>query len=164
MALDLSILAPTGKVYVSFLRRYILKAYELIPRTSLRELSVALVGETRMSELHWMFMKVSGPTDVLSFPLELDSRRRVICGEVVVCVPQARRQARERRIPVGHELLLYVLHGMLHLSGRDDRTVAEFRSMHRIEDRILMQLGIGPIFAANAPTHSRPARRWGARR
>src|SRR4029434_11041288 len=92
------------------------------------------------------FLGISGPTDVLTFPLESDSRGRVMAGEVVICVPYAAREAARRKHPVQHELLLYALHGMLHLCGYDDKTPREFRRIHRTEDMILTQLGVGPVF------------------
>jgi probable rRNA maturation factor len=100
-----------------------------------------------MSELHQQFMGIAGPTDVLTFPLDLDSRGRPTAGEVVVCLPEARRQSKLRNVPVERELLLYALHGLLHLCGYDDRTGADFRAMHRAEDHILTRLGVGPVFA-----------------
>jgi hypothetical protein len=48
---------------------------------------------------------------------------------------------------------------MLHLCGYDDRTDAAFAAMHRTEDRILSQLGVGPVFAPTtsaAPDAARP--------
>jgi probable rRNA maturation factor len=105
-----------------------------------------------MAELHAQFMGIPSPTDVLTFPLDHDEKGSVIAGEVVVCVPEARRQAKARGVAVERELLLYALHGMLHLCGYDDRTDAAFRTMHRTEDRILTQLGVGPVFSAAGDT------------
>lgn len=45
------------------------------------------------------------------------------------------------------ELSLYVAHGTLHLAGYDDRTPREFARMHRREDELLDELGIGRVFA-----------------
>jgi ssRNA-specific RNase YbeY (16S rRNA maturation enzyme) len=47
---------------------------------------------------------------------------------------------------LGRELLLYALHGMLHLCAFDDRTDREFQIMHEREDQILIRLGIGAVF------------------
>lgn len=155
VALDVT--AVTGKRYVSFLRRHLLAAHAIL-RPPLAELSLALVGDARMSALHAQFMGISGPTDVLTFPLEHDARGRVTAGEIVVCVPEAVRRARETNVSVERELLLYALHGLLHLCGYDDRTGPGYRRMHRREDMILTQLGVGPVFAgaASRPTASRP--------
>jgi probable rRNA maturation factor len=134
-----------GKQFASYLRSNLRKAYaELLP--PLQELSIALVGDTEMAALHEQFLGIAGPTDVLTFPLEQDARGRDIAGEVVVCVPEARRQAARNGNSARKEVLLYALHGMLHLSGFDDRTPVGFRKMHRKEDEILKQLGIGPVF------------------
>ena len=111
------------------------------------EISVALVGDRRMSELHERFMGIAGPTDVLTFELEHDGRGRVVAGEVVVCVPHAVRAARRSGVAVRKEVLLYALHGMLHLCGFDDRTDRDFVRMHQREDDILKKLGVGVVFA-----------------
>jgi len=126
----------------------------------LRELSVVLVGDRRVAELHEQFMGIAGPTDVLTFPIDTDAAGNVIAGEVYVCVPEARRQAKSRGIEAKREVLLYALHGMLHLLGYDDRTSRGYRSMHRTEDLILTELGLGPVFApANARANKKGAKR-----
>jgi probable rRNA maturation factor len=84
---------------------------------------------------------------VLTFPVDSDARGRVTAGEVVVCIPEARRQAKARRIPPRLEVLLYALHGMLHLIGYDDSTRRGYQAMHRIEDELMMQLGLRKVFA-----------------
>ena len=134
-----------------YLRRHLRTAHRVV-RAPLQDLSLALVGDRCMADLHERFMGIPGPTDVLTFPLDHDQAGNVVAGEVVVCVPEARRQAKARGIPVERELLLYALHGMLHLCGYDDRTDASFRTMHRTEDRILAQLGVGPVFNAAPPS------------
>jgi probable rRNA maturation factor len=168
--LHVSITAQTGRAFVPFLRSHLVRAHRALlaggdrprRRSGLRELSVALVGDARMSDLHKRFMGIAGPTDVLTFPTETDSRDRVTSGEVVVCVPEAKRQAGARKIPVQHELLLYALHGMLHLLGYDDRTDRAFRVMHHTEDALMSKLGLGPVFAR--PMAPRPAKGQAKRR
>jgi probable rRNA maturation factor len=147
--LNLEVTAETGKAYVPFLREKLLGAHKFL-RPHLKELSLALVNDSTMLRLHQQFMSIRGPTDVLTFPIDEDARGRIISGEVVVCVPEARRQARVMGTPVGHELLLYALHGMLHLCSFDDRTAAGFQEMHRTEDEIFKRLGVGPVFAPEA--------------
>ena len=67
-----------------------------------------------------------------------------------MCVSQAKRVARRVGIPVRRELLLYALHGLLHLIGMDDRRENDCVRMHRMEDRILTRLGVGAVFQAGA--------------
>lgn len=152
-SLSITVEPASARRHTPFLRTH-LKAAHKILRPPLAELSVALVNDSTMSALHAEFMGIAGPTDVLTFPLETDARGRVLSGEVVVCVPEARRRARQEGTRVEHELLLYALHGLLHLAGYDDRTKRAFVKMHRTEDYILEQLGIGPVFAR--PGFARP--------
>ena len=154
----LHISAATGARHAPFLRRNLLRAHAIL-KPALDEMSLALVGDARMAKLHAQFMGIAGPTDVLTFPLDEDARGRVTSGEVVVCVPEARRRAKDHKERPERELLLYALHGMLHLCGFDDRTDRGFARMHRAEDMILTQLGVGPVFhhrsSASAKTRGR---------
>ena len=156
MSFTVTITAETGRAFVPFLREQLRAAHAVLESTvnrrrrlPLREMSLALVNDKRMSALHEQFMGIRGPTDVLTFPIDEDARGRVTSGEVIVCVPQARRAAKRHTIPVRHELLLYAIHGMLHLLGYDDRTARDFATMHRTEDDILTQLGFGPVFSGS---------------
>lgn len=137
--------ARTGRAYLPYLKRQLPRAIALV-KSSPHEISIALVGDAKMAKLHEQFMNIPGTTDVLTFELDHDARGRVTAGEIVICVPYAAREARKRRHTVREELLLYALHGVLHLSGYDDRTDADYRRMHRKEDAVLTALGIGPVF------------------
>lgn len=143
---ELEISAAVGKPYARTLKAQLVKAHALVD-TQLQSLSVALVGDALMSKLHIEFMNIAGPTDVLTFELDHDASGHVTTGEVVICVPEARRQAKEHGTKPEHELLLYAIHGLLHLSGYDDLTEADFLAIHREEDRVLTALNVGPVFA-----------------
>lgn len=143
--LRLTLTASLGKAFVPTLRKHLKAAHALLA-PPLAELSVALVNDRTMSDLHVRFMGIAGPTDVLTFPLDEDDGGNVTAGEVVVCVPEAKRRAKAEGHDAAAEVLLYALHGMLHLCGHDDKTAAGYRRMHRTEDDILAQLGVGPVF------------------
>jgi rRNA maturation RNase YbeY len=143
-SLQIVVHAAIGKDLVPGLRRKLRAAHGLIPRCALRELSLALVPDPQMKRLHKKYLGINSTTDVLTFELDHDSRGRVTGGEVVVCVPQARRQ---RHTNTEGEVLLCALHGMLHLCGFDDKTKRQFAAMHRTEDRLLSRLGVGPVFS-----------------
>jgi probable rRNA maturation factor len=155
--LKLAITAHTGQRAVPYLRTRLRRAHAIL-KPPLRELSLALVGDARMSRLHEQFMGIPGPTDVLTFPLDEDARGRVTSGEVVMCVPEAGRRSKQHGVSLERELMLYALHGLLHLCGYDDRTAGDFRRMHRTEDMILTQLGVGPVFAAKPAAAAEPRR------
>lgn len=142
---ELTITARAGRAHLRFLRKSIRRAHGLL-HSPLRELSIALVGDSQMSVLHERFMNDAAPTDVLTFALDQNGRGKALSGEIVINVAEALRQSRRRGIPLQNELLLYALHGMLHLKGMDDRTDSQYRRMHRLEDRILTKLGVGAVF------------------
>jgi len=102
-----------------------------------RKVVVALVDDPTIARLHKQFLDITGPTDVLSFPP----------GEIVVSADTARREAEARGIRPLHELMLYVVHGALHLAGHDDKRPAERSRMRAAERRVLGELGIGDVFA-----------------
>jgi rRNA maturation RNase YbeY len=143
--LRLKITATSTELCVSILRAGIIDAHKLL-RSPLRELSIVVVPASKMGRIHKQFLNDPSPTDVLTFELEHDSRGRPISGEIVVCSTIARSRAKSLGHPVCHELLLYAIHGLLHLSGFDDRTATGFAAMHAKEDQILTTLGIGPVF------------------
>lgn len=138
--------AAAGRAELPFVRRWLPRAAALVRTCRLRTLSVAIVGDATMSRLHEQFLGIPGPTDVLTFELETNAHGSPTVGEVVVCAPEARRQARAHGTRMEHELLLYALHGVLHLSGYDDLDPAAHRRMHLAEDRILTSLTIGAVF------------------
>lgn len=153
-AFHLSIHASVGAKEAPFLRRHLRAANALLPH-SLKDVSIALVSDATMSKLHQQFMNIAGPTDVLTFPLDETNQS----GEIVICVPEARRRAKEQHARLGNELLLYAIHGMLHLCGMDDRTQKGFERMHRMEDEILTRLGVGAVFAARPVKRARREKR-----
>ncbi|MGB0768641.1 MAG: rRNA maturation RNase YbeY [Phycisphaeraceae bacterium] len=118
------------------------------------EVSIAIVDDDEMAELHEHYAGVPGTTDVLTFDLAdaaADDDRpnpQSIEGDVVVCIDQAQRQAEARGHETRHELLLYAVHGLLHLVGEDDTTPDAFERMHAREDALLTEMGFGPLFNA----------------
>src|SRR5437773_1733194 len=73
MRFVLTMTAQLGRNHLAYLRKN-LRAARAKVKSPLGELSVALVNDRTMSELHREFMKQRGPTDVLTFPLGLDAR------------------------------------------------------------------------------------------
>lgn len=107
--------------------------------------SVVAVDDARMRELHAHYRGTPTTTDVLSFDLR-DRPGDPLEADLVVCVDEARRQASRRGHDVRLELLLYALHGLLHLLGYDDHAPADARRMHQREDELLTQAGLGAAY------------------
>jgi probable rRNA maturation factor len=102
-------------------------------------ISVAIVDDDSISELNWKYLRHRGPADVLSFPLDDCSPLE---GEVIVSAETAARRGPFYGWTPHDELLLYVVHGTLHLVGHDDRTARQQAAMQRKEREILDGLGI----------------------
>lgn len=112
------------------------------------QLSIAIVDDAQMSELHEQFMDITGTTDVLTFDLRDDPEdTSVIEGELILCVDEASRQAASRGHETRLELLLYGLHGLLHLMGYDDLDDDDYDRMHAREDKLLLKAGFDALFA-----------------
>ena len=99
------------------------------------EVVVHLVRDAESDAIHRAIMGVTGATDVITQAYEaIPPEEPGLLGELFVNVDQARRAAPRRRSwSPAKELLLYVAHGMDHLSGADDHAPADYRRMRRRE-------------------------------
>jgi len=102
-------------------------------------ISLAVVDDDTIARLNWQYLRHRGPADVLSFLLD---DRDGLEGEVIVGAETALRAAPRYGWPPHDELLLYVIHGMLHLVGYDDRTTQQRAEMQEREREVLHELGI----------------------
>jgi probable rRNA maturation factor len=123
--------------------RFVLDRLRIHP---LAELSVVLVDEAAMTDLHVRWMDLPGPTDVLSFPMDElrqpgddDEPEPGMLGDVVLCPTVAQRQA----VAAGHglddELALLLTHGILHLLGHDHAEPDEHAVMFGLQARLLAE-------------------------
>ncbi len=104
------------------------------------ELSVSFVGANAMRRLNRDYRGVDRDTDVLAFPLGEGKNGPVgkkLLGDVVISVDRAIAQARSWGTTLNHEVLLYLIHGILHLSGLDDRTSARREEMWKRQQAVL---------------------------
>jgi len=128
--------------------------------TSDTEVSLLFVDEQSIAALNERFLGKSGPTDVLSFPIEdeversgrspdqggtgpgsieTNSDRFLLLGDVVICPAVAARNAVEHGASFEDELALLVVHGILHLLGMDHEVEAEAERMEQREQQLLAQ-------------------------
>jgi probable rRNA maturation factor len=80
-----------------------------------------------MTRVHGDFLGDTTETDVMTFPY----------GEIVVCPAVAQDRAGEHGLTVDHEILLYCLHGLLHLAGYDDGSPELATEMEKEQMRLL---------------------------
>ncbi|CAG1006475.1 Endoribonuclease YbeY [Phycisphaerales bacterium] len=132
------------------------------------EIRVRVLDDQAMAAAHKEFLGVEGTTDVLTFDLqdregattekpdilELGSYKDrslfAIDSDILLCLDEALRHSTPGGYPVERELLLYVVHGVLHCLGWDDHEEAEAAAMHQLEDAVLKAVGVGPVFRLEA--------------
>ena len=144
------------------LAQYAIGQMEVHP---LADLSMLLVDEAHMTNLHEKWMEEPGPTDVLSFPMDElrphsiagpnrtrgrdeDESEPVLLGDVVLCPPVAATQAKQHGHSTQAELELLTVHGVLHLLGYDHADPEEEAEMFGLQNELLRdwreQLASGP--------------------
>ncbi len=139
-----------------------------VERCGIRQagLTLVIVEDGEMAELHERYTGVAGTTDVLTFDLTAPAEgasepgpptdTQTLEADIILCIDEARRQAEQRDHSEREELLLYAVHGLMHLLGEDDHTEADYQHMHAREDALLKQLGVGPLFYDTRSSDPRP--------
>ncbi len=109
------------------------------------QVSIALVDDEAISRLKNEYFGRPEATDVISFDLR-DSDNDALDCEIVINTQKALREAEARHSEPGGEINLYLVHGLLHQLGYDDRSELDAVRMHQKEDQLLVELGFGTIF------------------
>ena len=109
------------------------------------ECTVVLTDDEELRRLNLQFLGVDAPTDVLSFPADFidpDSNHPYL-GDILISNDRLLQQAAAQDHPAKQELLLLVVHGILHLLGHDHAEEAEKERMWVLQDQILSRLASG---------------------
>jgi len=93
------------------------------------EMEITLLDDSEMARIHGEFLDDPTPTDVITFDH----------GELLIGVETAARQAKEFESSQAREIALYGIHGMLHLSGFDDRSSDDAKLMAARQFELLAQ-------------------------
>jgi len=143
LLLKAKVKAPVSRTWLRGLASLVLRRVKGASFEGRCELSALFTGDGQMRRLNRAFRGKDKTTDVLSFPL-LEGKRLAVggkgtfpLGDVVVSLPQARRQAKARGVRVKDELALLLVHGVLHLLGYDHATKAQEKRMFGLQDQIL---------------------------
>ncbi|MFC1663658.1 rRNA maturation RNase YbeY [Patescibacteria group bacterium] len=84
------------------------------------DLSIALIGQGRMRELNKKYRGKNKVTDVLSFP-----DKEMGLGEIVICLREVKKNAKKFKSTFEKELIVCLIHGILHLFGYDHEVSEE---------------------------------------
>jgi probable rRNA maturation factor len=96
----------------------------------LATIEFVLIDRATMVRIHGDFLGDATETDVITFPY----------GEILICPAVAQDHAMTHGLNVQDEILLYALHGLLHLTGYDDATDAGKKKMTAAQDRLLKRV------------------------
>jgi probable rRNA maturation factor len=91
---------------------------------------VSLVDDPTIADIHARFFDDPTPTDVITFQH----------GEIILSVDTAHREAAHRQLPFADEILLYLIHGLLHLHGYHDQDPPNHQLMADLQTQILSQI------------------------
>ncbi|MEM6553211.1 MAG: rRNA maturation RNase YbeY [Planctomycetota bacterium] len=118
-------------------------------------LAIHAARDDEMAQLHQQFSGVPGTTDTLSFDLR-PTPEGPPQGDIAIGLDVATRRANSLPHDTKHELLLYALHGIMHLLGEDDTTPGAAQRMHQREDDTLSAIGVGPLYHTPPQTPAEP--------
>jgi len=103
------------------------------------EVNLVFVDVAEMTELHIKWMDEGGPTDVLSFPMDIpvDSNEAVTLGDIVISPVVAAEQAAAARHSTEHEIFILAAHGLLHILGYDHAESADEKIMFALQEDLV---------------------------
>ena len=103
------------------------------------EISMSFVDVQEMEELHIKWMQEDGPTDVLSFPMDMPEKKGdvVTLGDIVISPAVAAKQALDAGHSTEHEMYILVTHGLLHILGYDHADKDEEKVMFTLQEKIV---------------------------
>ena len=105
------------------------------------ELGIVLVSPKEIAAINEKYLNHKGPTDVITFGYENPELQ--MHGDIFICIEEAKRQAKEFKTNWQSELVRYVVHGALHLTGHDDLKSAARAKMKLVEGRLVRKLSRG---------------------
>lgn len=95
-------------------------------KLGIKEISLVIVGEGKIKELNKKHRRKNRVTDVLAFDY----------GEIFICLPQAKKQAKKLGHSLKKELAILLIHSILHLAGYDDETKKGYNEMVKKQEEI----------------------------
>jgi probable rRNA maturation factor len=117
------------RVRVRLLQSQLERALKLLPRPlppDVASIEVVLLDRAAMTQVHGDFLGDATVTDVITFPY----------GEILVCPSVAQDAALALGLKLHEEVLLYILHGVLHLTGFDDKEPGAAREMAQAQEEL----------------------------
>lgn len=133
-----------AKTYGDFARTVIEKAGGFFPKRGRVMLSVSLVDDASMRVLNRRYRGKDATTNVLSFSANISSsgKNAQDLGDIVISIPQTRKEAEENGWTAAYALARLLVHGFLHLLDYDHIRERDARKMEAQEGKILMSISL----------------------
>jgi probable rRNA maturation factor len=109
------------------------------------EIVVRIVDEQESAELNQQYRHKQGPTNILSFPVEIPEGIDLdldLLGDLVICAPVLEQEARQQNKILVHHWAHIIIHGVLHLLGYDHLDDQQAEEMESREIALLQKLNI----------------------
>ena len=113
-------------------------------------ITVRFVGSVEGRKLNRSYRGRDYATNVLSFAYEYGGQDGGLTGDIVLCAPVLRREARAQGKPLAAHVAHLAVHGALHLQGHDHQSARAAARMEAREKKILAKLGFPDPYAGNA--------------
>ena len=113
------------------------------------EVCVRVVDETESRTLNRRYRGKDKPTNVLSFPADIELPEGRVWGDIVICAPVVAAEAEAQGKALEAHFAHMVVHGVLHLLGYDHESGADAETMESLETEILGRFGIGDPYACS---------------
>jgi probable rRNA maturation factor len=116
----------------------------LAGHTDKTDVTIRIVDSNEMATLNSTYRKKSGPTNVLSFPIDLPDEVLSTCpflGDIVICAEVVNREAAEQHKSQQSHWAHMVVHGIFHLLGYDHEKDDEADKMEAMEIAVMRKLG-----------------------
>jgi probable rRNA maturation factor len=124
-----------------FIRKMALRALSRVKKAGSRQLNIVFVNDRAMRALNRKYKGTGRSTDVLSFRIDVpELGSGCSFGEIAICSDTAFRNAKVFKTAFEPELILYVIHAILHLSGYDDGTRRERARMDKKQNEVLKDI------------------------
>jgi len=120
----------------------------LLPR-SVTRIAIDVIDDSTMAAMHAKWHGIDTSTDVITFEASPDGPIDV---DIAVCLDEAVRAASRHGHAADNELLLYIVHGLLHCCGFNDHDEQGSAAMHVEEDRLLAAIGHDRVYAPRGNT------------
>jgi len=103
------------------------------------EVNLVFVDENEMTELHIKWMDEPGPTDVLSFPMDMPENPgdAVTLGDIVIAPAVAATQAATAGHSAEYEIFILAAHGLLHILGYDHANKEDEKVMFALQEDLV---------------------------